>query len=152
MPYTPTEYLESLHTAAIDARNGYREALEEAAGHGLSGLFETMATLHARNAMELNAELARRGVEAKESGSLITLVNMAIIDIRSLFGGLNESILPGLIDGETRILAKYDAALASQELTLSERETVQRQHDRLNEELERMLRTKTIADQAQSDR
>ena len=32
------ERLDTLHTSAIDARNGYREALEDADKHGLTGL------------------------------------------------------------------------------------------------------------------
>ena len=33
------------------------------------------------------------------------------MDVRSLFNGLDESVLPGLIDGEKRNVSKYDAAL-----------------------------------------
>ena len=35
--------------------------------------------------------------------------------IRSLFGGLDESVLPGLIDGEKRNLTSYNEALVSAE-------------------------------------
>jgi hypothetical protein len=36
-----------------------------------------------------------------------------VISIRSLFSGVNESMLPGLIDGEQRIIGYYDEALAA---------------------------------------
>jgi hypothetical protein len=42
------EALKKLHTAAIDARNGYQEALDDAKGQGLSGLFAEMVDLHAK--------------------------------------------------------------------------------------------------------
>ncbi len=51
------EQLKSLHTHAIDARNGYREALEDAKGKGLSPLFRDMIALHESNAAELAREL-----------------------------------------------------------------------------------------------
>ena len=42
----------------------------------------------------------------------MTAVHKTIMDVRSMFDGLDESVLPGLIDGEKRNVAKYDAALS----------------------------------------
>jgi uncharacterized protein (TIGR02284 family) len=105
------EALKKLHTAAIDARNGYQEALNDAKGHGLSGLFAEMVDLHTGNADELRQALARVGVHAHENGSFMSVVHETIMDVRSLFGGLGSSVLPGLIDGEQRNVAAYDKAL-----------------------------------------
>ncbi len=52
------DHLKSLHTAAIDARNGYREALEDAEGKGMTPLFRDMIALHERHAAALAGELA----------------------------------------------------------------------------------------------
>jgi len=41
----------------------------------------------------------------------MTVVHKTIMDIRSLFNGLGQSVLPGLIDGEKRNISKYDDAL-----------------------------------------
>ena len=41
----------------------------------------------------------------------MTNVHRTIIGIRSLFGGLDDSILPGLIDGEKRLVGCYDETL-----------------------------------------
>ncbi len=41
----------------------------------------------------------------------MSVVHKTIMDVRSLFNGLDESVLPGLIDGEKRNVAKYDDAL-----------------------------------------
>jgi hypothetical protein len=46
-----------------------------------------------------------------DKGSFMTLVHQTIMDVRSLFNGLDESVLPGLIDGEKRNASKYDDAL-----------------------------------------
>lgn len=103
--------LRSLHTAAIDARNGYREALEDAEGKGMTPLFRDMVALHESHASELAQELARAGEKPDDKGSFMSVVHETIMDVRSLFNGLDESVLPGLIDGEQRNVSKYDTAL-----------------------------------------
>ena len=42
MSETVVADLKSLHTAAIDARHGYEEALKDAEGHGMTPLFRDM--------------------------------------------------------------------------------------------------------------
>jgi uncharacterized protein (TIGR02284 family) len=105
------DQLKSLHTHAIDARNGYQEALEDAEGKGMTPLFRDMIALHQDNATELARELTRANEIPDESGSFMSVVHKTIMDVRSLFNGLDESVLPGLIDGEKRNVAKYDGAL-----------------------------------------
>jgi hypothetical protein len=41
----------------------------------------------------------------------MSTVHETIMDVRALFSGLDESVLPGLIDGERRNIAKYDDAI-----------------------------------------
>jgi uncharacterized protein (TIGR02284 family) len=105
------DHLKSLHTSAIDARNGYQEALEDAKGKGLTPLFRDMIALHEGNADELARGLTRANEIPDEDGSFMSVVHKTIMDVRSLFSGLDESVLPGLIGGEKRNVAKYDAAL-----------------------------------------
>lgn len=105
------DYLKSLHTGAIDARNGYREALKDSEGRGLSPLFAEMIQLHQSHADDLGRALAASGEQPDKSGSFMSLVHTTIMDIRALFNGLDESVLPGLIDGERRNVGAYDDAL-----------------------------------------
>jgi uncharacterized protein (TIGR02284 family) len=107
-----TESLASLHTALVDSRNGYEEALDDAEGCGLSGLFREMIALRDRHTAELARVLASHGREPDRDGSFMSTVHRTIIKVRSLFAELDESILPGLIDGEERILGYYDEAAA----------------------------------------
>ncbi len=111
MPDDVLSHLKSLHTAAIDARSGYEEALKDAEGRGLTPLFGDMIALHETNATELAADLRAAGAQASDDGSFLGTVHRTIISIRSLFGGLDHSILPGLIDGEKRNVSSYDEAL-----------------------------------------
>jgi len=127
----PLDDLKSLHTAAIDARNGYSEALEDAKGHGLTGLFQDMIALHGINAEELRRELAAGGEDVDNEGSFMSTVHRTIISIRSLFGGLDKSVLPGLIDGEERNISKYNDVLASSLLPTETRSLLVKQRDRI---------------------
>jgi uncharacterized protein (TIGR02284 family) len=105
------DHLRSLHTSAIDARNGYQEALEDAEGKGMTPLFRDMMALHEANAGELASELTKANELPDEKGSFMTVVHKTVMDVRSLFNGLDESVLPGLIDGEKRNVSKYNEAL-----------------------------------------
>jgi uncharacterized protein (TIGR02284 family) len=142
---TAIGHFKSLHTAAVDAANGYQEALKRSENAGFTELFETMAMLHARDAQELAAGLSSVGVEHDNSGSLLSLINKTIMDIRSLFGGLNASVLPGLIDGELRIIAKYEEALEDANMSFSNVALLRRQRNRLNEAVVQMRETETWA-------
>jgi uncharacterized protein (TIGR02284 family) len=102
--------LKTLHTSAVDARNGYREALKEAEGKGMSPLFAEMIDVHDGHASQLAGMLAKAGEQAG-SGSFMSTVHETIMDVRGLFSGLDESVLPGLIDGEHRNIGKYDDAI-----------------------------------------
>ena len=105
------DHLKSLHTSAVDARNGYQEALDDAEGRGLTPLFRDMIAVHGGHADELAAELGAAGEKSDDGGSFMSTVHRTIMSVRALFDGLDESVLPGLIDGEERNVGKYDDAL-----------------------------------------
>lgn len=105
--------LKALHTLLIDSRNGYDEAFVDAEGKGLSMLFRDMMAFHQHSAEALGAYLKSYGEIVDDQGSFMTTVNRTVITIRSLFGGLDGSIIPGLIDGERRIAAHYDDVIAA---------------------------------------
>jgi uncharacterized protein (TIGR02284 family) len=132
------DYVKSLHTAAIDARNGYEEALQDAEGHGMSSLFRDMIALHTKNADELAAALHQAGVPVNDSASFMSTVHRTVISIRSLFGGLGQSVLPGLIDGESRNISHYDRALAATTLPAATRTLLITQRGRLAAAISKM--------------
>ncbi len=133
-----SEHLKSLHTGAIDARNGYSEALHDAHVGDLLGLFREMIAIHQKNEDELTVQLRKRGDAADEDGSFMSTVHRTIMDIRSLFGGLDDSVLPGLIDGEERNMDRYTKALAITGLSEEERDLIINQRARLEAALIQM--------------
>ena len=105
--------LKSLHTTLVDSKKGYEEALADAEGKGLTPLFRDMIALREKNHAELDTLLRAAGETPDESGSFLSLVHKTIFKVRSVFNGLDESVLPGLIDGETRIADAYEDVLGN---------------------------------------
>lgn len=129
-----TDRLNELHTALLDSLHGYEEALEDAGPRGMTTLFQQMIALRTAATAELEPAIVSRGETA--GSSLMSAVHRTVISIRSLFNDLDESILPGLIDGERRILQTYDEALQAPDLPL--RETVMRQRAAVVEKIKDM--------------
>nr|WP_205512355.1 PA2169 family four-helix-bundle protein [Rhodopseudomonas sp. BR0M22] len=129
------DHLKTLHTTAIDARNGYEEALEDAEGKGMTPLFRDMIALHHGNAEELAGMLINAGETADDSGSFMSVVHRTIMSVRSLFDGLDGSVLPGLIDGEKRNLSKYDDALKVAAASPGVASTLTAQRARISEKI-----------------
>lgn len=103
--------LTSLHTTLIDSRNGYEEALKDASEDGMMTLFQEMVALRTAAAVELEPLVRAAGGELKQDGSFMSTVHRAVISFQSILTGLDETILPGLIDGEKRVLSSYDDAI-----------------------------------------
>jgi uncharacterized protein (TIGR02284 family) len=144
------DHLKTLHTSAIDARNGYQEALEDAEGKGLTSLFRDMIALHHANSEELGGLLINAGEEADDTGSFMSVVHKTIMSVRSLFDGLDGSVLPGLIDGEKRNLAKYDDALQASASAPAIVGTLTAQRNKLREKIELMQQQNAAYEAAQS--
>lgn len=109
-----TDYLDalkSLHTLLVDSKNGYEEALSDAEGKGLTPLFHEMIALRDSHHGVIDTQLRAAGETPDESGSFLTFVHKTIFKVASVFTGLDESVLPGLIDGETRIAKHYEEVL-----------------------------------------
>ena len=130
--------VKSLHTAAIDARNGYREALADAEGKGMTPLFNEMIALHSKNADELAAVLRKAGETADDAGAFMSTVHRTIMSVRSLFHGLGKSVLPGLIDGEDRNLMHYTDVLDGPDTSAALRPVLLAQRGRIEAAIVKM--------------
>ena len=129
--------LASLHTAAINARNGYDEAAKKAGASPFAPLFQELASLHEKHATEIHQLLVQHGRNPSDAGSFMTVVHQTIMDVRALVGGLEESVLPGLIDGEKRNIAKYDDVL-KEPIGTQEETVLSRQRGELDAMVRRM--------------
>jgi uncharacterized protein (TIGR02284 family) len=132
------EHLKALHTSEIDARNGYQEALEDAEGRGMTPLFRDMFSLHDSNAEELSRVLIDAGENASPDGSFMSVIHRTIMNVRSLFNALDDSVLPGLIDGEKRNVENYDKALGDAAFPGPIGQMLSEQRNRIQERIKQM--------------
>ena len=85
------------------------------------------------------------GEDAGQEGSFMSSVHRTVIGIRSILTGLDESILPGLIDGENRILGYYESAIELAKNGSSEYITLIKQRDTLQLKISEMQARKDKA-------
>jgi uncharacterized protein (TIGR02284 family) len=137
--------LKSLHTALIDSRNGYEEALEDAGPKDMTTVFQEMIALRTMHAEELSRRLTALGEAVDDSGSFMSTVHRTVISVRSAITGLDENILPALIDGEERIVSYYDEALEDAPADGPDAEMLKSQRSAVAERIGEMRRREETA-------
>ncbi|BAM90320.1 conserved hypothetical protein [Bradyrhizobium oligotrophicum S58] len=123
--------LKTLHTALIDARNGYQEAGKDAETPALAALFAAMIVLKERDHTELHDALTRMGEKTDESGSFMSAVHETVIRVRSAVTGLGTNALSSFVSGEEQIINQYDDALKDCAGDPAITATLRRQRERL---------------------
>lgn len=103
-----SEHLSSLHTALVDAREGYGKAIEKADDADLVRQLRAVDGLHSDAHADVHRLLASRGAEIDEDGSLMGNVHKAVVSVRSAIVGLGEGSLASFASGEERNLTTYD--------------------------------------------
>lgn len=130
--------LTSLYTALVDSRNGYDEAAKDAGKSGLVSLYQEMIALRRQSIAELEPLLIKAGLTPDRDGSYMSTVHRTIISFQSMLTDLDETVLPGFIDGEKRILKTYDEAIVQS--GDPDREVLTRQRAELIERIAEMDR------------
>ena len=105
--------LKTLHTALIDARNGYDEAIKDATEAGLRAVFEKVRGLHLKAHEAVHALLRSQGEKPDDSGSFMSTVHETVIGVRSALVGLDRGSLSAFANGEEHTIRKYDDAMAA---------------------------------------
>lgn len=135
--------LSALHTTLVDSRSGYEEALKDAGKTGLVTLFEEMVALRQQSSVELEPLLLKAGATPDQDGSYMSTVHRTIISFQSMLTDLDETVLPGFIDGEKRILGYYDDAISK--AAEADRVVLLRQRAELSDRIEEMERRRSKA-------
>jgi uncharacterized protein (TIGR02284 family) len=102
-----------LHTALIDAGNGYDEAIKDAEKPDLVALFERAKSLHEKAHASIHAILSARGAAPDDKGSFMSTVHETVISVRSAVIGLDKGSLSAFASGEERLIKAYDKAIQS---------------------------------------
>ncbi len=143
------ETISALHTQLVDAVKGYEEAESLAKRNPIGGLCTELREAHLKHAHELAGLLLEHGHRPDADGSYMSLVHKAVLNVRFAFTADESSLLPGLRDGEKRILASYDDALREAEVPGSglaaHAEVLSRQRKAVLENIARIDAMKTAA-------
>jgi uncharacterized protein (TIGR02284 family) len=110
MATTVTDELHRLMKVLVDSRNGYQEAVEKVEGPVASTMVEMLA-MRDHHVISLRQD-PRLADDGAASGSILSTVHKAVVDLRALVPGIDKNIMPGVIDGEERILKHYDDVVA----------------------------------------
>lgn len=105
--------LKTLHTALVDARKGYDEAIRNSEKPELTALFEKVRALHGAAHDDVHKMLAALGEKPDDAGSFMSTVHEAVINVRSAVVGLDEGALSSFASGEENNVEKYDEAIAA---------------------------------------
>jgi uncharacterized protein (TIGR02284 family) len=108
------EHLSALHTALVDAREGYRAAIERADDADLLSQLRAVDALHASAHGDIHGALAARGAKIDDDGSLMGTVHKTVISARSAIIGLDEGSLAAFASGEEHNLERYDDAIGEE--------------------------------------
>lgn len=129
--------LKTLHTALIDAREGYAKALEKSEDAVLSENLRAADMLHGAAHGDIHRLLSARGETVDDDGSIMGTVHKTVVAARSAVVGLDHGSLDSFASGEENNLEKYDDAIRD-ETDAGARQTLQQHRNRLAEVVARM--------------
>ena len=130
--------LKRLHTTLVDTKNGYEKAVKDARDTDVLQVFRAMLELHTNAELEVARIFHKYEPGASGGGSFMGAVHKAVIDARSLVTGLHVDALTSFVDGERRVLKRYDAALAASGLHDSDAVVIRGERDALAQAVDRM--------------
>ena len=135
----PIDALSHLYATLVDSLDGYRNAIENARGRGLTPVFREMAAFRAKHAVELERHITAPA----KGGANSTTVRRTATDAVSMVTGINERILPGLIYGEERVRECYDDAIGASTAASPVFNVLNEQRESLQDKIEDMKRLET---------
>lgn len=119
-----------LQARHADAANGYEKGLEKADAD-IKPVLEKLKRLHEQASTETGEIVQAHGHEPKPDGSWLSIVHETMMTVRGIFDGIDDDIIPAIIDGEQRIADQIDTVLAQDQWSKSERQTIQDQRARI---------------------
>lgn len=132
-------HLAALHTAIIDAREGYSKAIEKAEDSDVLERLRAVDALHQAAHADIHRMLSTHGDKADDEGSLMGSVHKAVVTARSAILGLDDASLSAFASGEENTLEAYDEAI-DETTNPADRTTLQRHREALASEVSKLNR------------
>lgn len=130
-----------------DAEKGYKKAAEDIDNSLLKDFFRDYSGQRYNFGHELKEEIKKLGAEPEKGSSTAGDLHRTWIDLKSLVTGKDtEAVINECIRGEKKALEDYEDALRRTDLPATSREVVQRQHDRIQNAVNRLNQLENLAD------
>lgn len=131
--------LNELLTRNYDAEKGYQKAAEDIDNSLLKDFFKDYSVQRYDFGHEIKDEINRLGAEPDKGASTASKAHRSWIDLKSLLTGKDaEAVIKECVRGERKALDDYEDALRRNDLPPTSREVVQRQHDKIQNAVERL--------------
>jgi hypothetical protein len=104
--------LDALQTALVDAVRGYETMLKKAEP-SFKPVVQDLIDLHTQHIEVIAATVRHAGGRPALEGSFMGAVHETVVSARALFDRIDHDSIGGIVDGETRIVKKYDDAIAA---------------------------------------
>jgi uncharacterized protein (TIGR02284 family) len=117
--------LNSLITTTIDSANGFERSAENVQGTQFEQMFREFAQERRQMVGRLQEHVRMHGGTPEDDGSLKADLHRRFEDLRNAIGGGDKAVIEEVERGEDYIKAKYETALADQELSAECRAVVQ---------------------------
>ncbi|WP_224998880.1 PA2169 family four-helix-bundle protein [Cesiribacter sp. SM1] len=122
-----------------DAEKGYKKAAEDSKSPVLKDFFRDYASQRYDFGHELKSEIRRLGGDPEKGTSTASSLHRTWIDIKTaLSSDKDETVVEECIRGEKAALDDYEDVLKKNELPISSREVIQRQHDKIQAAVNRL--------------
>lgn len=130
-----------------DAEKGYKKAAEDIDNSLLKDFFRDYSGQRYNFGHELKDEIVKLGGEPEKGSSTKGDLHRTWIDLKSIVTGKDtEAVINECIRGEKKALEDYEEALRRTDLPATSREVVQRQHDRIQNAVNRLNQLENLAD------
>ena len=127
---TETSYdirtLNGLIATTLDSVDGYTEAAKEAKNSRYSSMFTARAEERRGVVTQLQAEVSRMGGNPEDDGTVLASAHRTFLDLKAaVTGNDDKAIVTEVERGEDHIKAKFEAAIADDQVSQSVRAIIE---------------------------
>lgn len=118
--------LNGLIATTLDSADGYRAAATDTDSHRFADMFRSRAGEREQVVQQLRAEVTRLGGAPEEDGTLLASAHRAFLNLKAAITGNDDAAVVSTVeDGEDHIKAKYEAAMADEDVSPAVRALIQ---------------------------
>ncbi len=118
--------LNGLIATTLDSADGYRTASTDTDSHRFSDMFRSRAGEREQVVQQLRAEVTGLGGTPEEDGTLLASAHRAFLNLKAAITGNDDAAVVSTVeDGEDHIKAKYEAAMADEDVSPSVKAVIQ---------------------------